>query len=346
MDLVTTLRQKLAALEESGRLAGLRDLLSHLEAAEKYLDRGLSQNEPAAFADAILRVNQAFELGLKEAYRVYVGREPAYQRVCDIEKLFEQNRILPTRVAARLIDHERLGRKPIVSGSDPMWSESDAFLALVAGASMACVLMDGIAQQVSFTSARTFLHQHRAWLQTMLPQESGALADRCVALFQAFSVIFPGVVSSAAAAPRLPLIGSLRGFIATAASDLEIAGHLDGDQCGLRETELLVASAHERQVVRLISTADLSQLSAAAAQLAHCATANEASGAIIFVVPPDPGELQCVTRMLPDSGAPLLILTPFEAPPSSVRPRPSPANWYESDWRCKQRAPIAPRWVR
>jgi len=86
MNLLETLRTKLAALEEGAYTPGLRATLLHIETAFGHLSRGQRQQEETAFTDAIYRTNQAFEGSIREAYRVLADKDPSKKRPYDIEK--------------------------------------------------------------------------------------------------------------------------------------------------------------------------------------------------------------------------------------------------------------------
>ena len=97
MDLLELIRDKCNSFSDPETAQGLVSVISHIEIAERHLDRG-KKGEDYLFTDAIYRTNQAFEGSLKEAYRVLTGNQPGKLTPFKIEQYFVQNSILKERV--------------------------------------------------------------------------------------------------------------------------------------------------------------------------------------------------------------------------------------------------------
>lgn len=101
MDLIAKLREKISRLPSGDHSLGLKAVLQHIEIAFEHYDRGNNDRNESAFTDAIYRSNQAFEGGLKEAYRILAKKNPSKEYTYNIEQFLESHSIFRERVLSQ-----------------------------------------------------------------------------------------------------------------------------------------------------------------------------------------------------------------------------------------------------
>ena len=153
MDLVATLRTQIDSLDEGDYKPGLLAVLRHIETGFRHLERGQNTGDDTAFTDAIYRTNQAFEGSIKEAYRVLAGQDPAHKRPYDIENYLERNNVFRSRVLKQFTTYRTEWRNPSTHDYKLDFDSSEAFLASVSVAAFACLLLDQVAERLSYNQS-------------------------------------------------------------------------------------------------------------------------------------------------------------------------------------------------
>src|SRR5687768_12024943 len=144
MDLVTIIRDKIERAGEGDHSPGLKAVLLHIETAVAHRDRGQDTPDDTAFTDTIYRTNQAFEGGLKEAYRVLTGKTPEKKTPSQIEEYFTSNVIFRPRVLSQFKNYRTEWRNPSTHDHQLDFDASEALLAIVSVCAFANVLLDQI----------------------------------------------------------------------------------------------------------------------------------------------------------------------------------------------------------
>ena len=154
MNILEVLRNRVAALPTGPHIDGLRAVLRHIEVATNHLSRGQQSGDETSFTDAIYRTNQGFEGSLKEAYRVLAGKDPTQVKPYEIEQYFQKEGQLRPRVLAQLVSYRKDWRNPSTHDHRLDFDEDEALLAIVSVFAFAVVLIDQIAEKLSFEAAR------------------------------------------------------------------------------------------------------------------------------------------------------------------------------------------------
>ena len=154
MDLIQILKGRIESLDEGPYTGGLRAVLQHVQVAANHLRRGADVPDDSAFTDTIYRTNQAFEGSLKEAYRVLAGQDPDKARPYDIETFLQRQGLLRTRVLEQMSRYRTEWRNPSTHDYKLDFDEDEALLAIVSVCAFAVVLIDQIAEKVSFNRAK------------------------------------------------------------------------------------------------------------------------------------------------------------------------------------------------
>src|SRR5215216_5455525 len=185
MNLLEILRSRIGSLPEGDYTQGLKAILRHIEVAGRHLERGQTSAEDTAFTDAIYRTNQAFEGSLKEAFRVLADKDPAGDSPFNIENYLQQQNILRPRVLAQFTNYRREWRNPSTHDYRLDFDEDEALLAIVTVSAFAIVLIDQIAERVSFEQAKAV-----AAAQPSPSPEPQPLLEQVSMLIERFTVQF------------------------------------------------------------------------------------------------------------------------------------------------------------
>lgn len=141
MDLLSIIKEQSKKLSDTASYAGIENVISHIEIAEKHLLSGKLGND-YLFNDVIYRTNQAFEGSLKEAYKVLgehdLGKQPIYK----IEEYFETHNVLKTRVLHLLTNYRKEWRNESTHNYQIFFSEQEALLAIVSISAFLSILLD------------------------------------------------------------------------------------------------------------------------------------------------------------------------------------------------------------
>jgi hypothetical protein len=223
MDLVAALRSKISELEEGEYTPGLEAVLLHVETAFRHFSRGQESDDKTAFTDAIYRDNQAFEGSIKEAYRVLAGGDPSGKRPFDIETYLEKKNIFRSRVLKQFTTYRTEWRNPSTHDYKLDFDESEAFLATVSVTAFSCLLIDQIAERLSYLKAEQ-IAKETGELQTHLSRTgtTNGLANRVVEAIRAFYVLEAPRVFTGERPRESEYIGALHGFLASVLPDLTI----------------------------------------------------------------------------------------------------------------------------
>jgi hypothetical protein len=220
MDLLSLIRSRISALPDGPHLRGLQSVLRHIEAAYRHLARVQTENDDTACTDAIYRTNQAFEGSVKEAYRVLANKDPEYVRPFDIEQYLEENETFRGRVLKLFTNYRTDWRNPSTHDYTLDFNEDEAFLAIVSVSAFTKLLVDQIAEKLTFEAVQRDTHIRERVVQ---PGDAAfeSFVDRVTRLFLEFSKHY---VENSQAIPiesEAQLMGALSGFLSSVAPDLQ-----------------------------------------------------------------------------------------------------------------------------
>lgn len=218
MDLLALIKKQIESLPDGSHIVGLRSVLRHIDTAYKHLARGQSEGDDTAFTDAIYRANQAFEGSIKEAYRVLADKDPQRMRPYDIEKYLEEGKIFRDRILALFTNYRTDWRNPSTHDYNLDFDEDEAFLAIISVSAFAKLLVDQIAEKLSFVATVSDVEQHGTVLGPA--PEAANVLDRVVTLFDNFVSHYARQNSSVPIESEAQLMGALAGFLSSVAPDL------------------------------------------------------------------------------------------------------------------------------
>jgi hypothetical protein len=217
MDLLELIKAAINTLPRGPHIAGLHAVLRHIEVAYGHLTRGQKEEDESAFTDAIYRTNQAFEGGIKEAYRVLEDKDPQKLSTHQIELYFEKHKVFRDRVLAQVTNYRTKWRNPSTHDHNLDFDEEEAFLAIVSVSAFAKLLIDQIAERLSFVAARNDVNLIEVGTKN---ETDVPLIDRAIKLLQQFGRHYTANNPSVPIETEAQLMGALAGFLSSVAPDV------------------------------------------------------------------------------------------------------------------------------
>jgi hypothetical protein len=141
MDIVEKLRLAVAELPDGDYSPGLTAIVRHVEAAIRHYDRADTSNDEDAYTDCIYRTNQVYEGSLKEAYRILSGTSPASKSLFEIEKYFDKDKVVRSRVLVQMQRYRQDYRNPSTHDYKLDFDENEALLSILAVCGFAKLLV-------------------------------------------------------------------------------------------------------------------------------------------------------------------------------------------------------------
>jgi hypothetical protein len=324
MDLIDTLRKKIEVLDDGEYVPGLKAVLVHIETAFRHLLRGQETDDETAFTDAIYRTNQAFEGSIKEAYRVLADQDPAKKRPFDIENYLEQNNVFRSRVLNQLTTYRTEWRNPSAHDHKLEFDESESFLAIVSVSAFSCLLLDQIAERLSFKKSQAEAEANKEALSINLTEpERVGLLDRVTNLLQQFCAM--GLPSSLSSAKQteIQIIGALHGFMASIAPELSIQTEVKLDVEQHFRADLLISHGNEKLIIEVKRHIRTDRLINAVAQVEKYLLVGGIKKAILLALPELPEEMEKFSSHVNVPDAQLVVLAPKGSNLSLQRTPPS-----------------------
>ncbi|RMO84932.1 hypothetical protein ALQ34_01501 [Pseudomonas syringae pv. maculicola] len=293
MHLIDTLRNKIGVLDDGDYMHGLQAVLLHIETAGRHLTRGQESDDETAFTDAIYRTNQAFEGSVKEAYRVLAGKNPDKERPYDIELYLESNNIFRSRVMNQLAIYRKEWRNPSIHDYKLDFDESESFLAIVTVSAFACLLLDQIAEKLSFMRAQ--LATQAMISPTNMASEQPSVMPLLEQVLDYLSMFCESTAITRSAMKKntgAQAIGAIHGFLATVAPDLKIETEKDV-VFGIRfRSDMVISNGDEVVVVEIRTQLRGDRLIGAVVQMEDTLSAGGMMKGIIVVLPETPGAME------------------------------------------------------
>lgn len=312
MDLVETLRRKIAALEDGDYIPGLKAVLLHIETAFRHLSRGQQSSDDTAFTDAIYRTNQAFEGSVKEAYRVLAGKDPSKKTPHEIETYLEKNNVFRSRVLGQLTTYRTEWRNPSTHDYKLDFDESEAFLAIVSVTAFACLLLDQIAERLAFNKAQTAADAQKTEIEENLEESKGAdLQTRASELLIQFCSVPLPYHAQNVPPNESQIIGALQGFLASIAPDLTVLPEASIGKGMKHRVDLLLSLGEERVIVEVKSSRYRGGADALVRQVATYMNLSGVPKGIAIVVPDAPQRMQAGAYDIGWTGEKVVVLQPI-----------------------------------
>lgn len=251
MDVVKIVDAAIERLPEGEHSQGLKAIKRHIGAAIRHFERG-DTGDFDTFTDAIYRTNQAFEGGLKEAYRVLASKDPIKLSPFEIENYLEKNKLIRPRVLKQLTRYREDYRNPSTHDHKLDFDADEALLAIVSVCAFTKLLVNQMASKFAFEAA-----------SSLPPQKNVNLSGDKDEIIE----LILRVLGSALSRMDVSLMGGdeLDGFVngALVANGLTTQARLDyqGDEDSSRMWDILVSSDKFKIPieVRLIGRSDMEQ---------------------------------------------------------------------------------------
>lgn len=248
MDVVEILRNRVSSTGSGEHVAGLNAVLGHIEVALKHLERGQASGDESAFTDAIYRTNQAFEGGIKEAYRVLTGNDPQRKTPFKIEEYLEKNSVFRERVMAQFKNYRTGWRNPSAHDYKLDFDEDEAFLAVVSVSAFACLLSGQMSEVIAYNRSKDAA-QTAASARLDRTISTGLLDTAAAVIQDALSRgEFVGQTGPMAEAK---LIGTVRGIFAAALPEIEVEAEALLSSDSKYRADLVMKSGDAKLIVEI-----------------------------------------------------------------------------------------------
>lgn len=254
MDLLDIVRKKAKGFEKTKSVTGIEATIHHIEIAEKHYENGHEGREHL-FTDVIYRTNQAFEGALKEAYRLFSGKEPGRKSPNDIERYLEKDNILKPRVLSQFTTYRQEWRNKSTHDYQLFFTSQEAVLAIVSVTAFLNILLDQMQERSSFEQEKQKLGaSSNAKVRLPLDYEKKDFLNQCVALINLFSEELKQETDQSSALNGNALVGRLSAFISTSDAGISIASEKQIDHAsGVLHVDLLLGKGTEEIIVEVKS---------------------------------------------------------------------------------------------
>lgn len=311
MNLIETLRNKIEGLDDGEYMHGLRAVLLHIETAGRHLYRGQETDDETAFTDAIYRTNQAFEGSIKEAYRVLADKNPENERPYDIELYLENNSVFRSRVLNQLTIYRKEWRNPSTHDYKLDFDESESLLAIVSVSAFSCLLLDQIAEKLSFGKAQAETIARKGSVSdASTKQGSKVLLERVLDHVSAFCEEAHVASHRSSKIAGVQAVGALHGFLATVAPDLTIETEKQLDSKFRYRADMVVSKGAETIVIEIRLRLKADRFINAAVRVEDFLNAAGLTQGVIVALPDEPSEMDRLNAQTNIPGGEVVALVP------------------------------------
>ncbi len=146
----------MAAIKKYDSSIFLDTVFTHLQRAEYFFRQGKETSDDQFYTDVIYRCNQAFEGGLKEAYKILAQKDEhsvSQETPNNIEKYFASNKLFKDRVLKQFENYRKEWRNKSTHDHKLFFDQSEAFLALVSVSAFIYLLFNQILEQLGFANS-------------------------------------------------------------------------------------------------------------------------------------------------------------------------------------------------
>ena len=283
MDLTHILRSRIEALPPGDYSVGLQSVLLHIEVAVRHLERGQNEVDDTAFTDAVYRTNQAFEGSLKEAYRVLAEKDVRNVRPYDIELYLQNQAVLRPRVVDEFANYRRQWRNPSTHDYSLDFDEDEALLAIVSVCAFAIVLIDQVAETLSFRAAQIAAKAYPP------ARQGGPLLERVSGLLGAFPASTLTASAQRSGWREVELVGALAGYLSSVLDERVVTDAQIGDDSRVRADLVVTGEDDEVLVETKRGPATKKRVAQALQQVASLMDAGRLKSAVLYFHPDDSG---------------------------------------------------------
>jgi hypothetical protein len=310
LDILEILRNQLNLLPEGLHILGLRSVLRHVEVAHLHYARGQTGDE-SAFTDAIYRTNQAFEGSIKEAYRVLASKDPQDTTPYEIESYLLKHQVFRERVLSQFTNYRTQWRNPSTHDYSLDFDEDEAFLAIVSVSAFAKLLIDEIAERLSFVAVKKDVEQQPS-LPRANPNPSKPLVERIINILQDFIGHYSASNAVVPIETEGQLLGALAGFLSSIAPDLQYqVQRVFRGPSYTHYVDLVISNNGGDQVLVEVKRGQYQRLlEAGVQQLEVYMSATGAKAGVLFLYLANAVEYEVIERKGSEEGRHIFILRP------------------------------------
>ena len=252
MDLVSEIREKLKALESDSSFDGISAAIRHIEVAERHLKRARYENEEDFFNDVIYRTNQSFEGMLKEAYTVLTGRDGTKLSSYQIEQHLLDQKVFTPRVLDIFTNYRQNWRNPSTHDHKLLFSEQEAFLAIVNISAFAIILLDQIIESVNFKRELEKVERNEETIKKEIKDYKNLRFDeQLISLITAFNNYIKSSEMNLGEIKEIEILGRLQGFLSSLDDSIKIIREPIISQEKHYRADLVLKKGNEEVIVEL-----------------------------------------------------------------------------------------------
>lgn len=214
MDILKVIKDKIKNVQPDDRPKGITAIISHIEIAEKYYEKGSSEKDENYFTDVVYRTNHAFEGILKEAYEVLGEKDASKTSPYEIENYLIQHSEFNDRVMHLFSNYRTNWRNPSTHDYQLFFSPQEAFLAIVTVTSFVNILVDQIVEKLSYISNLNKVSDY-VKKKNLNPDYEKSFLDNCVNAFVHFSEYYQKNFVKLNELPAAEFMGLITGFLSS-----------------------------------------------------------------------------------------------------------------------------------
>lgn len=299
MDITEQIKKKLEKISKLQDDLGLQSVVTHIEIAEKYLTRGLQENDENIFSDVIYRTNHAFEGILKEAYQILANKRADKKNIFEIEQYLLDNNIFNERVLDLFKNYRQEWRNPATHDYKLIFSEDEAFLAIINVSAFVNILLNQILEKLSYNFEKKNIKKYINELKSSITNYNKlSLFDKVNSILSLFTNSIKINVFDLNK-KEIELIGMLTAFISSLDKNIEIIREplLEDKEKNLRlRPDLILKYENDALIVEVKKITHKKHDLAVENQLLTYLKSSGIRQGIIYYLPSDPTQQVATTR--------------------------------------------------
>ena len=210
------------------------------------------------------------------------GKDPRKATPYQIEVYLEENKIFRNRVLAQFTNYRTEWRNPSTHDYNLDFDEDEAFLAIVSVSAFAKLLIDQIAERLSFVAVKQETKTFAAPPE-LNSTRTEKLLDRAIAILQEFARHYASNTAGVRLETEAQLIGAVSGFFSSLTPDTKI--ETDG-AVGSKRThrfDLALSEGDQRVIIEVKRSKSVHNVGDAIVQLAKLLEQAEVPDGILFL---------------------------------------------------------------
>jgi hypothetical protein len=192
MNVLNPVKEQVERINQLRSNLNLASVITHIERANYFFERGKDENDEQFFTDVVYRTNQAFEGCSRQGYMVLAGKtEEQAQNIkaYQIEKYFIDNNILNDRVLPQFKNYRDNWRNESAHNFKLFFNEEEAYFAILNVLSYAYVLFNQMTTKLGAEIELEKLQKEEIKLKKIkgkLKKRGLSLKEKIILLIEAF----------------------------------------------------------------------------------------------------------------------------------------------------------------